>query len=140
MFKIVKKYPLNDTTDFVSVYAPRIAAKAKPGQFIIFRVDETGERIPLTIAGYDRDAGTVSVIFQKVGKSTMQLGALKEGDEILDFVGPLGTPSHLDGYHHVAVIGGGLAVPLRTRKLSICASMGPRSISLPASVLRISSF
>lgn len=108
MFKIVKKYPLNDTTDFVSVYAPRIAAKAKPGQFIIFRVDETGERIPLTIAGYDRDAGTVSVIFQKVGKSTMQLGALKEGDEILDFVGPLGTPSHLDGYHHVAVIGGGL--------------------------------
>ncbi|MBR6709351.1 MAG: sulfide/dihydroorotate dehydrogenase-like FAD/NAD-binding protein, partial [Clostridia bacterium] len=108
MFKIVAKYPLNETTDFMSVYAPRIAKKALPGQFIIFRVDETGERIPLTIAGYDREAGTVSVIFQKVGKSTMQLGALSAGDEILDFVGPLGTPSHLDGYKHVAVIGGGL--------------------------------
>ena len=108
MFKIVKKYPLNDTTDFLSVYAPRIAAKALPGQFIIFRVDEHGERIPLTIAGYDREAGTVSVIFQKVGRSTMQLGALSEGDEILDFVGPLGTPSHLEGYGRVAVIGGGL--------------------------------
>ena len=108
MFKIVRKYPLNDTTDFLSVYAPRIAAKALPGQFIIFRVDEQGERIPLTIAGYDREAGTVSVIFQKVGRSTMQLGALHEGDEILDFVGPLGTPSHLDGYSRVAVIGGGL--------------------------------
>ncbi len=108
MFKIVKKYPLNDTTDFLSVYAPRIAAKALPGQFIIFRVDEQGERIPLTIAGYDRAAGTVSVIFQKVGRSTMQLGAMNEGDELLDFVGPLGTPSHLDGYSRVAVIGGGL--------------------------------
>ncbi|MBQ3127265.1 MAG: sulfide/dihydroorotate dehydrogenase-like FAD/NAD-binding protein [Clostridia bacterium] len=108
MFKIVRKYPLNDTTDFLSVYAPRIAAKALPGQFIIFRVDEQGERSPLTIAGYDREAGTVSVIFQKVGRSTMQLGALHEGDEILDFVGPLGTPSHLDGYSRVAVIGGGL--------------------------------
>ncbi|MBQ2767058.1 MAG: sulfide/dihydroorotate dehydrogenase-like FAD/NAD-binding protein [Clostridia bacterium] len=108
MFKIVRKYSLNDTTDFLSVYAPRIAAKAKPGQFIIFRIDETGERIPLTIAGYDRAAGTVSVIFQKVGKSTIKLGEMKEGDEILDFVGPLGTPSHLDGYRRVAVIGGGL--------------------------------
>ncbi len=108
MAKIVKKYPLNETTDFLSVYAPRIAARALPGQFVIFRVNETAERVPLTIAGYDRDAGTVSVIFQKVGKSTMQLGALGEGDEILDFVGPLGTPSHLDGYGRVAVIGGGL--------------------------------
>ena len=92
----------------ISVYAPEIAKKAKPGQFIIFRVDEKSERIPLTIAGYDAEKGTVNVIFQKVGKSTMKLGALHEGDELLDFVGPLGTPSELDGYKKVAVIGGGL--------------------------------
>ena len=108
MFKIVEKYALNATTDYLSVYAPRIAAKALPGQFIIFRLHERGERVPLTIAGYDRAAGTVSVIFQKVGRSTMELGDCRVGDEILDFVGPLGTPSHLDGYRRVAVIGGGL--------------------------------
>lgn len=108
MFRIVYKRSLNDTTDMISVYAPEIAKKAKPGQFIIFRVDEKSERIPLTIAGYDAEKGTVNVIFQKVGKSTMKLGALHEGDELLDFVGPLGTPSELDGYKKVAVIGGGL--------------------------------
>lgn len=108
MFRIVYKRSLNDTTDMISVYAPEIAKKAKPGQFIIFRVDEKSERIPLTIAGYDAEKGTVSVIFQKVGKSTMKLGALHEGDELLDFVGPLGTPSELDGYKRIAVIGGGL--------------------------------
>ncbi len=108
MFRIVYKRSLNDTTDMISVYAPEIAKKAKPGQFIIFRVDEKSERIPLTIAGYDAEKGTVSVIFQKVGKSTMKLGTLHEGDELLDFVGPLGTPSELDGYKKVAVIGGGL--------------------------------
>ncbi len=108
MVKIVEKRPLNETTDFLSVYAPHIAKKAKPGQFIIFRATEHAERIPLTIAGYDIEKGTVSVIFQKVGKSTMQLGALSVGDEILDFVGPLGTPSELEGYKNVAVVGGGL--------------------------------
>lgn len=108
MVKIVEKKPLNETTDFLSVYAPHIAEKARPGQFIIFRVNEHSERIPLTIAGYDKKLGTVSIIFQKVGKSTMQLGTLNDGDEILDFVGPLGTPSELDGYKNVAVIGGGL--------------------------------
>lgn len=108
MFRIVYKRSLNDTTDMISVYAPEIAKKAKPGQFIIFRVDEKSERIPLTIAGYDAEKGTVNVIFQKVGKSTMKLGALHEGDELLDFVGPLGTPSELDGYKKVTVIGGGL--------------------------------
>ena len=108
MFRIVYKRSLNDTTDMISVYAPEIAKKAKPGQFIIFRVDEKSERIPLTIAGYDAEKGTVNVIFQKVGKSTMKLGALHEGDELLDFVGPLGTPSELDGYKKGAVIGGGL--------------------------------
>ncbi len=108
MFKIIEKRAINPTTDYMSVYAPNVARKALPGQFIIFRVNETSERVPLTIADYDREKGTVSVIFQKVGKSTMLLGALKEGDELLDFVGPLGNPSELDGYKKVAVIGGGL--------------------------------
>ena len=111
MFRIVYKRSLNDTTDMISVYAPEIAKKAKPGQFIIFRVDEKSERIPLTIAGYDAEKGTVNVIFQKVGKSTMKLGALHEGDELLDFVGPLGTPSELDGYKKVAGLGGAIAYP-----------------------------
>lgn len=108
MVKIIEKRPLNETTDLLSVYAPHIAKKAKPGQFIIFRTNERSERIPLTIAGYDAERGSVTIIFQKVGKSTMELGALSVGDEILDFVGPLGTPSELDGYKNVAVIGGGL--------------------------------
>lgn len=108
MVKIIEKRPLNETTDLLSVYAPHIAKKAKPGQFIIFRTNERSERIPLTIAGYDAERGSVTIIFQKVGKSTMELGALSVGDEILDFVGPLGTPSELDGYKSVAVIGGGL--------------------------------
>ena len=108
MFRIVYKKSLNETTDMISVLAPEIAKKALPGQFIIFRTDERSERIPLTIADYDREKGTVTVIFQKVGKSTMKLGAMNEGDEILDFVGPLGKPSELDGIGNVAVIGGGL--------------------------------
>lgn len=112
MFPIVFKKSLNETTDMISVFAPNIAKKALPGQFIIFRTDEKSERVPLTIADYDRENGTVSVIFQKVGKSTMKLGAMNVGDEILDFVGPLGTPSELDGFSKVAVIGGGLGVAI----------------------------
>ncbi|MGN1047468.1 MAG: sulfide/dihydroorotate dehydrogenase-like FAD/NAD-binding protein [Eubacteriales bacterium] len=108
MFRIVYKKSLNETTEYMSVLAPAIAAKALPGQFIIFRTDEKSERIPLTIADCDREKGTVTVIFQKVGKATMKLGAMKEGDEILDFVGPLGKPSELDEGNRVAVIGGGL--------------------------------
>lgn len=108
MYKIVCKKNLNPSTVFMSIYAPMIARKALPGQFIIFRTDENSERVPLTISDYDREKGTVSIIFQKVGKSTTALGNLSEGDELLDFVGPLGTPSALDGYKNVAVIGGGL--------------------------------
>ena len=90
------------------VEAPLIAKKAEPGQFIIFRATEDGERVPLTIADYDREAGTVTIIFQIVGEATMELNTLNEGEYIYDFVGPLGTPSKIDGLKKVAVVGGGV--------------------------------
>ena len=93
MYKIVHKKELNPSVTLMSIEAPFIARKAKAGQFIIFRVDEMGERIPLTIAGTDPEEGTVTIIFQKVGFSTIALGALNEGDYIQDFVGPLGKPT-----------------------------------------------
>lgn len=108
MFRIIEKKILNENTVLMSIDAPHIAKKAKPGQFIIFRINEFSERVPLTIAGYDADMGSVTIIFQAVGKSTMQLSMLNIGDCLLDFVGPLGTPSELEGYKRVAVIGGGL--------------------------------
>ena len=108
MFTIVQKDILNPTVVKMVVRAPRIAAKAKAGQFIIFRATEDGERVPLTIADYDREKGTVTIIFQIVGASTMELNELQVGDAIPDFVGPLGTPSRLDGLKKVAVIGGGV--------------------------------
>ena len=108
MYKILEKQALNPTVTRMVVAAPFVARKAEPGQFIILRVDEEGERIPLTIADYDREKGTVTIIFQIVGAGTMDLNALNEGDYIVDFVGPLGTPSHLDGLKKVAVVGGGV--------------------------------
>ena len=108
MFKIVKKEALGPTVTRMVVDAPLIARKAEPGQFIIFRATEDGERVPLTIADFDREAGTVTIIFQIVGASTMELNALNEGDCIHDFVGPLGTPSHVEGLKKVAVVGGGV--------------------------------
>ena len=112
MFPIVKKRVLNETVTLMEIEAPLVARKALPGQFIIFRFDEEGERIPLTIAGYDREKGTVTIIFQKVGYTTMKLDTLNEGDALLDFVGPLGEPSHTEGVKHAAVIGGGLGVAI----------------------------
>ena len=108
MYKIVRKKELNPSVTLMEVEAPFIAKKAKAGQFIIFRVDEMGERVPLTIAGYDREAGTVTIIFQKVGFSTNALGALNEGDYIRDFVGPLGKPTPVEGKKKVCVVGGGV--------------------------------
>lgn len=107
MFKIAEKRELNTSMTLMKIEAPHIAAKALPGQFIIFRIDEQGERVPLTIADCDREKGTVTVIFQKVGKSTCKLGEMEAGESIADFVGPLGKPTELDGYSRVAVIGGG---------------------------------
>lgn len=108
MFPILQKKQLNENTVYMVVHAPAVARRARPGQFIIFRTHEGGERIPLTIAGYDAARGEVTIIFQTVGASTAILGAMNEGDEILDFVGPLGTPSEFEGESRVAVIGGGL--------------------------------
>lgn len=107
MFPILKKRALNDSMTLMVVEAPYIAKKAQAGQFIILRVNEYGERIPLTIADYDREEGTVTIIFQKVGKTTLLLDTLREGDSILDFIGPLGKASELEGYSRAAVIGGG---------------------------------
>ncbi len=107
MFPILEKRKLNDAMTLMVVSAPFIAKKAKAGQFIILRVDETGERIPLTIADYDREKGTVTIIYQIVGKTTMLLDRLSTGDSILDFIGPLGKASEIEGYKKAAVIGGG---------------------------------
>jgi ferredoxin--NADP+ reductase len=108
MYKIVEKRELNSAVTLMKIEAPFIAKKARAGQFIIFRIDEQGERVPLTIAGYDREAGTVTIIFQKVGFSTIALGNLNEGDYILDFVGPLGKPTPVEGKKKVCVVGGGV--------------------------------
>ena len=108
MFKIVRKKELNASVTLMDIEAPFIAKKAKAGQFIIFRIDEKGERVPLTIAGYDREKGTVTIIFQKVGFATQALGSLNEGDYIRDFVGPLGKPTHTESVKKVCVVGGGV--------------------------------
>ena len=108
MFKIVRKKELNPTVTLLDIEAPFVAKKAKAGQFIIFRLDEQGERVPLTIAGYDREKGTVTIIFQKVGFATNALGALNEGDYIQDLVGPLGKPTPVEGKKKVCVVGGGV--------------------------------
>lgn len=108
MFKIVKKQPLNPTVTKMVIEAPLVARKAKAGQFIILRASADGERIPLTIAGYNREAGTVDIIFQIVGGTTMELNALNEGDYLPDFVGPLGKATHTEGLKKVAIVGGGV--------------------------------
>ena len=108
MYRVVRKEVLNPTVTLMEVEAPFVAKKAEPGQFIILRVDNEGERIPLTIADYNREKGTITIIFQIVGASTFKLNTLNEGDFIHDFVGPLGVPTHTDGLKKVAVVGGGV--------------------------------
>ena len=108
MFTIMKRRELNPTVTELWIKAPLIAKKAKAGQFIIVRATEDSERIPLTIAGFDREAGTVSIIFQVVGAGTMQLNALKEGEAVHDFVGPLGKATEIEGLKNVCVVGGGV--------------------------------
>ncbi|NLY18673.1 MAG: sulfide/dihydroorotate dehydrogenase-like FAD/NAD-binding protein, partial [Clostridiaceae bacterium] len=125
MFKILQKKTLNENVKMMVVDAPHVARKAEPGQFIILRVNEDGERIPLTIADYDREKGTVTIIFQEVGKTTMLLGALEEGDFILDFVGPLGKASHFDGnVKKAVVIGGGLGTAIAYPQAKKLHTMG----------------
>lgn len=108
MYKIVDKKVLNPTVVQLQIAAPLVANKAKPGQFIILRVDEEGERIPLTVAGTDKSAGTVKIIYQVVGATTEKLSHKEAGDYIHDFVGPLGVATHLDGIKNVCIVGGGV--------------------------------
>ena len=108
MYKIVQKKSLNPTVTMMEISAPLVARKAEPGQFIILRVDENGERIPLTIAGYDRQAGTVRIIFQIVGATTAELNQKNVGDSIADFVGPLGKATAVEGRKSVCIVGGGV--------------------------------
>lgn len=108
MYRIVEKKVLNPTVIQLWVEAPLVANKAKPGQFIILRVDENGERIPLTVAGVDKERGTVKIIFQVVGGTTKKLSYKEEGEYIQDFVGPLGVATHLDGIEKVCIVGGGV--------------------------------
>ena len=120
MFTIMKKERLNPTVTKMVIDAPFVARKAEPGQFIIFRAHEDSERVPLTIADFDREAGTVTIIYQIVGGSTMELDAMNEGEALCDFVGPLGVATHTEGLKKVAVVGGGvgcaIAYPV-TKKL-----------------------
>ena len=127
MFKIISKRYLNDTVCEMKIYAPLVAKKAEAGEFIILRVDEEGERIPLTIAGYDRDAGWVKIIFQIVGATTILLGEKQEGETIADFVGPLGNATRVEGLKNVCVVGGGvgcaIALPVAEKLNSIGANV-----------------
>ncbi len=124
MYKIVKKERLNDVVELMEVHAPMVARKCEPGQFIILRVGEDGERIPLTIADYNREAETITIIYQIVGFSTRQLAKLNEGDEITDFVGPLGVPTELHKSNHVVGIAGGVGSAPLYPQLKKLAEMG----------------
>ena len=110
MFKILKKEEWSPSVFAMEIEAPRVARKAKAGQFIVLRVDEEGERIPLTIADFNRETGAVLIVFQVIGASTMKLAALNVGDSIVDFVGPLGQPSEIEKFGTVVVVGGGIGV------------------------------
>jgi ferredoxin--NADP+ reductase len=109
-YKILKKEALSDIVKLMVVEAPQVAAKAKPGQFVIVRNDQNSERIPLTIADFDRKAGTITIIFQEVGKSTMQLGTFKEGDSLATFTGPLGHPTEIKNFGTIICVAGGVGI------------------------------
>lgn len=124
MFPITKKKVLNENVTLLELDAPLIAKKAKPGQFVILRIDEHGERIPLTIADFDAEKGTVTIIVQAIGKTTIQLSKLNEGDALLDLVGPLGMPTELDGAKRVCVIGGGVGCAIAYPQAKALFNMG----------------
>lgn len=124
MFRIVDKRELNSAVTLLEIEAPFVAKKAQAGQFIIFRVDEYSERVPLTIADYNREKGTVTIIFQKVGFSTNLLAAKEIGDTILDFVGPLGTATEYEGMKKVAVVGGGVGCAIAYPQAKALHAMG----------------
>ncbi len=130
MYQIVSKKPLNPTVTMMEIEAPFVAKKARPGQFIILRVDQDGERIPLTIAGYDRDAGTVKIIFQIVGATTEKLNHKEKGDYIQDFVGPLGLPTRLEGLKNVCIVGGGVGCAIALPIAQALHEMGVKVTSI----------
>lgn len=110
MYRILEKHRLSDVTHSMLLEAPHVARKARPGQFVILRIEEKSERIPLTIADWDKEAGTITLIFQEVGKSTMHLGSLEAGDSIMSCAGPLGHPSEVEHYGTVVCVGGGVGI------------------------------
>ena len=110
MFKILKKQDLSDLVTLFEIEAKDITKKARPGNFFVLKIHEEGERIPLTIADFDREKGILTTVFQKVGKTTNHLGTLNEGDSIMDIIGPLGIPSHIENYGKVICIGGGVGI------------------------------
>ena len=124
MYKILKKKQLNDSITLMEIDAPFIAKKVLAGQFIIYRVDEHGERIPLTIADYDREKGSITIIFQTIGASTKELAMLNEGDEILDVVGPLGVATEYGDVKRVAVVGGGVGCAIAYPQAKALHNMG----------------
>ena len=138
MYKIVNKKVLNPTVTLMDIYAPFVAKKAEAGQFIILRTDSEGERIPLTVAGYDRNAGLVRIIFQTVGATTKKLAEMNEGDFLSDFAGPLGLPTDTEGLKNVLIVGGGvgcaIALPiaekLKNQGCSVTSVIGFRSSDL----------
>ena len=130
MYKIVDKKVLNPTVIQLMIEAPLVANKARPGQFIILRVDENGERIPLTVAGVDRERGAVKIIYQVVGATTEKLSHKNEGDYIEDFVGPLGVPTHLDGLRKVCIVGGGVGCAIAMPIAEALHGMGAEVTSI----------
>ena len=124
MYRIIRKEILNSQVKLLEIEAPYVARKAEPGQFIILRVHQEGERIPLTVADYDREKGTVTIIFQEVGATTRLLGNMNVGDSLVDFCGPLGIPSHFTGLKKVAVIGGGLGTAIAYPQAKKLHSLG----------------
>ncbi len=130
MYKIVSRRELNNSVTQLEVLAPLVANKAKPGQFIILRVDELGERIPLTVAGTNPEKGTVKIIFQIVGGTTEKLNHVMEGEYIQDFVGPLGTPSELEGLKKVCIVGGGVGCAIALPVAEALHKMGAHVTSI----------
>ena len=124
MYKILRKRELNQNVFLMEIDAPHVARKVLPGQFIIFRVNEEGERVPLTVSDYNREKGSITIICQAVGKSTKLLGSLSEGDFISDIAGPLGSPTELEGHKKVAVIGGGVGCAIAYPQAKMLYSMG----------------
>ena len=130
MYQIIHKRSLNPTVTLMDIHAPLVARKAKAGQFIILRVDEEGERIPLTVAGYDREAGTVRIIFQVVGATTEKLNRKNQGEFISDFVGPLGRPTDLEGKKKVCIVGGGVGCAIALPVAQALHEMGAEVTSV----------